>query len=311
VQAAPELRPLGVGDIVDRVFSIYRARFGPLLAVAALPYLVFAIAAAAIGFAAASSLVPFLGLATRLQGRAASPADAQELLSSLADLIPIALAILFVAVAFTVVQSAAIVRFVAGVYMGRPATIAEALRTGLVAFPRLLLMGLVAVVAFLVLWAGVITLVVLASIAVARSSPGLVIVLLVIVVPALLVATLYLQASWMVSPAVAILERAGPLQALGRSWHLSGGSRWRIIGLQLLLGILQIVLSTVLSVVLIAGQGSDQTVRLVLQQGVNLIANIMWAPIYWGTFAVLYYDLRVRKEALDLEVAVEALPRDT
>jgi hypothetical protein len=138
-----------------------------------------------------------------------------------------------------------------------------------------------------------------------------VIVLLVIVVPALLVATLYLQASWMVSPAVAILERAGPLQALGRSWHLSGGSRWRIIGLQLLLGILQIVLSTVLSVVLIAGQGSDQTIRLVLQQGVNLIANIMWAPIYWGTFAVLYYDLRVRKEALDLEVAVEALPRDT
>jgi hypothetical protein len=44
---------------------------------------------------------------------------------------------------------------------------------------------------------------------------------------------------------------------------------------------------------------------------VNLLANIAWAPIYWGTFSILYYDLRVRKEALDLQLAVEALPRDT
>jgi hypothetical protein len=33
--------------------------------------------------------------------------------------------------------------------------------------------------------------------------------------------------------------------------------------------------------------------------------------VYWGTFAVLYYDLRVRKEAFDLQLAAEALPRST
>jgi hypothetical protein len=51
-------------------------------------------------------------------------------------------------------------------------------------------------------------------------------------------------------------------------------------------------------------------VRFALQQGVSLLANIAWAPIQWATIAVLYFDLRVRKEALDLQLATEALPRE-
>jgi len=31
--------------------------------------------------------------------------------------------------------------------------------------------------------------------------------------------------------------------------------------------------------------------------------------VEWGTFTILYFDLRVRKEALDLQLAAEALPR--
>ena len=36
---APQLRPLGVGDIVDRVFSMYRQRALLFMALAAVPYL--------------------------------------------------------------------------------------------------------------------------------------------------------------------------------------------------------------------------------------------------------------------------------
>jgi len=115
----------------------------------------------------------------------------------------------------------------------------------------------------------------------------------------------------MVSPAVLILESAGPVAALRRSWGLSDGHRWRILGLILLLIVLQAVLSSLLSFVIVASFITDQVVQLVVQQAVNLLATIAWAPVYWGTFAVLYYDLRVRKEAFDLQLAAEALPRAT
>jgi uncharacterized membrane protein len=124
-----------------------------------------------------------------------------------------------------------------------------------------------------------------------------------------LVGTVFLAASWMVSPAVAILEDAGPIAALRRSWELSTGSRWRILGLILLLTVLQVVLSSLLSFVLLASFVTDQVIQLIVQQAVNLLASIAWAPVYWGTFAILYYDLRVRREAFDLQLAAESLPR--
>ena len=42
---------------------------------------------------------------------------------------------------------------------------------------------------------------------------------------------------------------------------------------------------------------------------VNLASTIIWAPVEWIAFTILYYDLRVRKEAFDLQLAAEALPQ--
>ena len=78
---------------------------------------------------------------------------------------------------------------------------------------------------------------------------------------------------------------------------------------QLLLLILNAVISTLLSVLFIGALIGDETTRTVIQQVVNLVANVAWAPVQWGTFTVLYYDLRVRREAFDLQLAAEALPR--
>ena len=57
---APQLRPLGVGDIVDRVFALYRSRPLLYLAAAAIPYLVFVLLIAGVTLALATS---FSGLA--------------------------------------------------------------------------------------------------------------------------------------------------------------------------------------------------------------------------------------------------------
>ena len=67
--------------------------------------------------------------------------------------------------------------------------------------------------------------------------------------------------------------------------------------------------STLISFIFVAAFISDDVVRLVLQNIVNVVATVLWAPVEWGTFTILYFDLRVRKEALDLQLAAEALPR--
>lgn len=297
MQEAPTLRPLGVGDIVDRVFGIYRSRPLLFVTVAAIPYLLLVLFAAVLGGAFAGS---FLALAPLL----ASPDDVTELLPTLGPAIAaLALYALIVGVGallVSLVQSAALVDATAARYLGRDTTVGRSLRVGLRASPRLLAMGILALLAFLVPW--VVAVAVIAATREWYSVVGGVI--------AAIAGTFYLAASWMVSPAVATLEGIGPLAALRRSWRLSDGHRWRIIGTIALLLVLQVVLTALLSFVLLVSFVTDQTLRLVLQQVVNLLAAIAWAPVYWGTFAVLYYDLRVRKEAYDLQLAAEALPRE-
>ena len=209
--------------------------------------------------------------------------------------------VVIAAVVVSLVQSASLIEAAAASYLGKQATVGSALRAGLRASPRLLGMGALATLAFIVLW----TLLVI-GMAVTQQWWSV-----LIAVVGGIVASVFLAASWMVSPAVLILESAGPVAALRRSWGLSDGHRWRILGLILLLIVLQAVLSSLLSFVIVASFITDQVVQLVVQQAVNLLATIAWAPVYWGTFAVLYYDLRVRKEAFDLQLAAEALPRAT
>jgi len=295
VQEGVSLRPLGVGDIVDRVFAIYRSRPLLFLAVSAIPYLLLVLFVGALALAFTDS---FQALAPLFAGDLDS---LQEIAPAIGTLVGFILLVVAFALATSLVQSAALVDAAAARYLGRDATVGGALRVGLRAAGRLFVMGVVAFLAFTVLW--------IASTVVMGLAGEWWIALIVLCVA--LFATFYMAASWMVSPAIATLEGLGPVASLRRSWSLANGHRWRILGLMALLVILQVVLSALISILLVASIAADEGVQLAAQQAVNLLTTIAWAPVYWGTFAVLYYDLRVRKEAFDLQLAAEALPRTT
>jgi hypothetical protein len=299
---APVLRPLGVGDVVDRVFTLYRGRPLFFLALAAIPYLLLflVIGALALGFAAsfvdlATALAPFSGT------RPVTPTET--------DLLKLGgifgrLALFFVIAALAAIillsaQSAALIEAAAARYLGRPTTVGAAFGAGLAAAPRVILAGIAVFVAIVAMWIGLVIVFV-----VARNG-----VVIAIGVLAGIVATFYLFASWLVAPVIATLERKGPIASLQRAWSLSAGHRWRILGLQILLAILQGVISTLVSFVFVAAFVGDATVRLIAQNVVNVVATIAWAPVEWAAFTVFYFDLRVRKEAFDLQLAAEALPR--
>jgi hypothetical protein len=119
----------------------------------------------------------------------------------------------------------------------------------------------------------------------------------------------YVQASWFVSPVVATIERHGPISSLRRSWQLSSGFRWRIVGLVLLLVVLFVVL--LVFVIFLVGliAAANQTAGAIAVVIALFAAVPLWMPLFFGTMTVLYYDLRVRKEGFDLQLAAEAMPR--
>lgn len=303
---APLLRPLGVGDIVDRVFSVYRQRPLLFIALAAVPYLALFLVIGGIVLSVGSLLAP-LGpfidsfSAFSVPGAAApnvviTPAIA----SAIATLIVVGLIGALVSVLFLSVQIGSLVDAAAARYLGRETTVGASFRAGLRVAPKIIGTGLMLFFSLTVGW-----LILFFLLAVANNA-----LLATVGILGGLVLTVFVFASWLVAPVVASIEPVGPMHAVRRSWWLSKGHRWRILGLQLLLVVLQLVLSTLISFIFVAAFISDAVVRLVLQNIVNVIATVLWAPIEWGTFTILYFDLRVRKEALDLQLAAEALPRE-
>jgi hypothetical protein len=123
-------------------------------------------------------------------------------------------------------------------------------------------------------------------------------------------------------PAV-VLEGIGPLAALRRSWQLVQGSWWRVFGITLLAGIVVAIIGFILEfpfgiVSSLAGGGSgggftmintgSSTVAAaaptVLGVAISAIGSIVAAtctrPISAGVTVLLYTDMRIRREGLDI-----------
>ena len=304
---APQLRPLGVGDIVDRVFSVYRGRPVLFMVLSAVPYLALFLVIGGIALSLGSLLVPLGPFIDSLTDSFSTTTGARPnvpvtpaVATAIVALVVLGLIAVLVSVLFLSVQIGSLVDAAAARYLGRETTVGASFRAGLRVAPKIIATGLMLFLSLAVGWILLFAVLVLANNALLATVGFL----------GGLVATVFAFASWLVAPVVAAIEPIGPLHAVRRSWWLSNGHRWRILGLQILLAVLQLVLSTLISFIFVAAFISDSVVRLVLQNIVNVVATVLWAPIEWAAFTILYFDLRVRKEALDLQLAAEALPRE-
>jgi hypothetical protein len=121
-------------------------------------------------------------------------------------------------------------------------------------------------------------------------------------IPGLLALTLFA-----VAIPVFVLERAGVGRAISRSISLAGGHFGRSLGLTATALLIGWTLNVALSVGLNywALHGADRT-SLVLTQGVtNAIALMLTGPYVATAFVVLYFDLRVRAEGFDVQLAMQ------
>jgi hypothetical protein len=135
--------------------------------------------------------------------------------------------------------------------------------------------------------------------------------------------TIYLGVCWIFGLHVAVIEGKRGMSALARSKTLVKGHWWRVLGIYILIsiivGIISVIFSapsTILGVMIALGRDGE-TFR-VLGAAIGVIfstaGTIITGPIVYIASVLLYYDLRARKEGLDLEMVAnqtEALARST
>jgi hypothetical protein len=105
----------------------------------------------------------------------------------------------------------------------------------------------------------------------------------------------------------AIFTEQAPLGgAVDRSWRLTDGAFWRTFLLLLLSWVLARILESALGGVFIAAAwlfpGLPLLIRVMLSVAVAQLMVQLVQPIFTIAVTLLYFDLRVRREAFDLEV---------
>ena len=122
--------------------------------------------------------------------------------------------------------------------------------------------------------------------------------LLALVLPAFAVMTLFV----VVAPAAAA-ERLGPIAAMRRSWRLCRRRFWFVFGVAGLSGLVASTVEWILALLptILADELGGTVGWVVLAVGQSF-ASLVAIPVVAATTALLYLDLRLRLEGLDLEL---------
>ncbi|MFG3079161.1 glycerophosphoryl diester phosphodiesterase membrane domain-containing protein [Streptomyces parvulus] len=301
------LRPLGVGEILDGAVSTMRTYWRTVLGIS-LTVAVF------------TEIIVVL-----LQGLVLDNSSTEALndpdasLSELGDALTETSinsgAVFLISLIGTVLATALLTTVTSRAVLGRPVTAGEAWRD---ARPQVLkLFGLI-----------VLLLLIVAGIVLAGMAPGLLVTatagggagvaLTVLGFLAAGVVAVWLMVRFSLASPALMLEKQGIKKALSRSVKLVRGSWWRVFGIQLLATIIANVVASIIVIpfaFLAAAVGGDGVsgflegtgdvgwTFLVVSGIGSVIGSMITFPITAGVAVLLYIDQRIRREALDLELA--------
>ena len=116
---------------------------------------------------------------------------------------------------------------------------------------------------------------------------------------------IWIGVRWIVWMPVMFVENVGLGAALGRSWRLIEGRWWRTFLVLFLMYILIQVVATALQAFLFLGQillsaVVSSYVSLAISEATGILVSSLVNPILQIAVVLIYFDLRVRREGLDL-----------
>ncbi|MGW7076681.1 glycerophosphoryl diester phosphodiesterase membrane domain-containing protein [Streptomyces sp. NPDC054866] len=303
------LRPLGVGEILDGAVSTMRTYWRTVLGIS-------------LAVAVFTEIVVILLQGFVLNDSASTEAlddpsaTVGELTRALGDTLLSSGVILLITLLGTIIATALLTMVTSRAVLGKSVTTAEAWQDAKPQLPRLIgLTLLLPLIGMAVVAAGSLPGVL---IAVAGSSDAGVSLAVLGGFAALIVAIWLLVRFSLASPAL-MLEKQGVKKSMTRSAKLVRGSWWRVFGIQLLAAIIANVVASIIVIpfALIAGALSGDGVTGFLDSGTgdlgwtflivsgvgSVIGSMLTFPITAGVTVLLYVDQRIRREALDLELA--------
>lgn len=270
-----DLRPLSLGELLDRTFTLYRRHFLLFVGISAIPYLLVLALQLVSVFVSAGERTP-VHPPVEQQFQLGSAATAGMAIGGLV-LIGVVIAIL---VALLLSQGATVLA-VSEIYLGRITTIGDSFRRVRGEFWTLLAVAI------------------LSGLATAVAS-------IFLIIPGI-----YVLCRLAVAIPSAVLEDLGARDSLERSWGLTRENVGRILLIYLLSFILAIAASSLFeypfTLLIVAARRDPAMVRMwtALMQMGGFAAQVLIAPIGTIAISLLYYDLRVRKEAFDLQMLMQ------
>jgi len=316
-----ELRPLSLGELLDRTFTLYREHFGIFVGIMAIPAALFV----PVNYFISQAYVKSFTDPTRLAS--APPAAVMGIFWRFMGVMAV---VALVSMILYSIVAAAVTFAVSEAYLGRKSTVATAYKNALGKVWRLLavalnvlirVLGISIAVSFVLGGAGAILIVGLTAAipgaAAAQPAAVAVMALLIIAVYAAVIGVMvYLALRYAVAIPALMLEDLGVLASIRRSVQLTKGRRGQVFVALLLAAVISAVGSIVFYVpfyiatmISIARAHSIPPWLSLTGTISSAIGHSLTGPIFLIVLVLCYYDTRIRKEAFDLQFMMASLDR--
>ncbi len=311
-----ELRPLGLGELIDRTFTLYRNHFWLFCGVMVVPECIRVLV---------SVLWSLSPQARRFQNVGMNPgSDPIAVLSAAMSNFSAIFLIGIFQLLIYLVAIGAVTYAVSDVYLHRAASVQAVYRQTVRRAGGVIGLSLVLGAIAFVLWMAAAIIGVLLGVivggALAAASGGAAgrvvgtIVggfLVIVIILAALALVIWILMRFAVSMQILLIEERGVFDSLSRSGMLTEGNRWRIFLAGLITFLIVVALSAAFTVPLAVITMIDALKSHVVPVWLQIVTaiagglgGVITGPLLAITMALIYYDLRIRKEGFDIEAAM-------
>ncbi len=266
------LRPFGIGEVLDAALRIYRKRFGALVIAVAFVVVPLQVVQVLFQISRPAERTIFRSQGQLFVRSGPSPNTAFALL----------LVTVLVSLFTTALAQGASMRIIADQYLGTQTSWSASLRAALKQIWSLLWVGFLASLCWVL---GIM----------ACGIPGV-----------------YLYVAFSVAIPVLLMEGTKGSKALGRSRRLVSGRWWPTFAALVVVALLSYVLTLLAALLvggstILGGGASTSTGVTVMQGALNALIAVFTTPMTAAVATVIYFDLRVRKEGFDIALMTQRL----